>query len=718
MAQPEPPAALAAVPPPPPPEVAASPPRTYREWYADAAYNPAPDRILGYLNGYRFAGDGDIPTPAQLRDQTVALSDRRPMAFLCLVNGPDGTPEVSILHRVLRFMDSPGDDPSGFHDRVLGLLGDIMPHQYPAVEVPGSTFHLVGTPTRLPTVAAMEALVPTWANPGVPLGPYNEADPETEVARPRHTQLIPGKYAALIIHRRRIKPKQAYQEIVGAIRADEALASCADVVTWLRAACTARGGGGALNALPSVLHALTPVHLPPEVYQYVTQKVQGDLPGLVAPGVVGPESAATLVGALRALTRREAGEDGTRVARDYKTVAEAYKETHRVLLRFCHVANVEDVAPVWKRLANCHKREQHTLITQELQKVCVGRGLSTQLYVPVITTTVKQVITGLQFPGHSADDLNTGCQPFLVAYAGKAHHLQVTSASAVADQLAQGDQNASLSDIRTIREGEKLKFPLNASEVSVTLHRYAVLCQTLFQGAGAKQPFVETLWDVATKFKNAEPFVTDKYNELASTRNITSLYYARIVRAIQVCSHEYLHQLSAHEDDNVTGIDVPKFDAMLLELTRGTFPNSTNWIDLPADYLESGAATRTAEVPTVGLTSTVTTATSTRSGQSNVSSLTGTTTVVNSRVVNPAPDAELTAIALRPGGTRPIMREHPPPNNDGGHEMCVAWWTRSACYQNCGRAATHRPFASPSERTRLLAYVRERLAAPASAAGT
>lgn len=716
MAHPEPPVLQAAVPPLAPHEVEVSPPRTYREWYADAAHNPLPERMMGYLGGYRFAGEGDIPTPAQLRDQTVALSDRQPMAFLCLINGPDGTPEVAILHRILRFMDSPGDDPSGFHDRVLGLLGDIMPHQYPAVEVPGSTFHLVGTPTRLPTVNAMEALLPTWEDPNVPLGPYNEGDPETEVARPRNTQLIPGKYASIIIHRRRIKPKQAYMEIVGAIRADEALLSCADVVTWLRAACTARGGGGVQNALPSVLHtALMPVLLPPEVYRYVTQKVQGDLPGLSAPGaLVGPESAATLVGALRALTRRDGGEDGTaRSARESKSIAETYKETHRVLLRFCNVAGVDDVAPVWKRLANCHKSEQHTLLTQELQKVCMSRGLSTQLYVPVVTTTVKQMIVGFQFPGHNADDLGTGCQPFLVAYAGKAHHLRVTAASAVADQLAQGDQNASLADIRTIREGEKIKFPLNASEVCVTLFRYAVLCQTLFQGTGAKHPFTETLWDVATKFKNLEPFITDKYNELASSRNVTSLYYARIVRAVQVCSHEYLYQVATHDSDDVGGIEVPKFDAMLSELTRGTFPNSTNWIDIPAEYLDPGSTTRAPTTPT-GPANTAPTASITRSEQSNVSSLSGSTPAANTRIINSAPDPEFAAIVLRPGGTRPIMRDHPPPANDAGREMCVAWWTRGACYQNCGRVATHRPFASPAERTRLLAYVRERLAAPAS----
>ena len=123
--------------------------------------------------------------------------------------------------------------------------------------------------------------------------------------------MIPEKYAAIIIHRRRVKAKLAYQEIVGAIRADELLERCGDIVSWLRAACTTRGGGGALQDSPGVLHQLNPVHLPPEVYQYVTTKVQSDLPGTAtgARGGVASASAATLVGALRALTRRE-GEEG------------------------------------------------------------------------------------------------------------------------------------------------------------------------------------------------------------------------------------------------------------------------------------------------------------------------------------------------------------------------------------------------------------------------
>jgi hypothetical protein len=33
---------------------------------------------------------------------------------------------MSIVHRLLRFMDSPGNKPKGFHNRVLGLMGDII----------------------------------------------------------------------------------------------------------------------------------------------------------------------------------------------------------------------------------------------------------------------------------------------------------------------------------------------------------------------------------------------------------------------------------------------------------------------------------------------------------------------------------------------------------------------------------------------------------------
>jgi hypothetical protein len=86
-----------------------------------------------------------------------------------------------------------------------------MPHQYPTVAVPSTAFHLVGNAVRVPTTDAMEAWIATWADPSVPLGPFTEADAETEACRPRNVQIVPCRYAALLVHRRGVTAKVAYQ---------------------------------------------------------------------------------------------------------------------------------------------------------------------------------------------------------------------------------------------------------------------------------------------------------------------------------------------------------------------------------------------------------------------------------------------------------------------------------------------------------------------------
>lgn len=128
-------------------------------------------------------------------------------------------------------------------------------------------------------------------------------------------------------------------------------------------------GGGATNGTPDVLHPLVPVHLPAAVYSYLTSKVRGDLSSLAEPDPAATEMTGTLARALRALTgsRQDTGDDGRAASREPKKVQDAYKETYRTLLRFCNVTQPEEIAPVWSRLANCTKSEQHTILTQEFQ---------------------------------------------------------------------------------------------------------------------------------------------------------------------------------------------------------------------------------------------------------------------------------------------------------------------------------------------------------------
>ncbi len=201
-----------------------------------------------------------MPAPAVLCDQTVQMCDRQPMAFLCLVPCLNGTAEVRVLHRFMRYLELPGEVATGFHDHVLDLLGDVRPNQIPVVDVQANILHLATTGVRVPTAAtmddvvatSMDDVVATWAEGPTFLGPFADGDPNPEVVRPRNIQLLPSRYAAMLVHRERVSPRMAYRELAGAFQADGNMEACGDVIAWLRVVCTCQGEG-ALKPTPIVI---------------------------------------------------------------------------------------------------------------------------------------------------------------------------------------------------------------------------------------------------------------------------------------------------------------------------------------------------------------------------------------------------------------------------------------------------------------------------------
>ena len=446
---------------------------------------------------------------------------------------------------------------------------------------------------------------------------------------------------------------------------------------------------------------------------YLRNKVCADLPVLAEPSASSAELTGTLAGALRALTRTPGGaSDDDRGSREPKTVQEVYRETYGTLVRYCNVERAEDVAPVWRRLANCSKSERYTILTQEFQRVCGERKLATDIYVPVVTTSLTQMIIGLQFVGHRVDDLGSGCQPFQVAYSSGANHMEALEAASISNQLTQGDQNANLADIRTIRDKEKLRFPSDISQTCITLYRFAVLCQTLFQGAaGPANPLVAAQWKLADDMQNAAPFIADRYRQVY-TPTLASVFFPGIVRAVQVGVHEYLHQVGTSVEAGLHHVELPDYRTLVWDLRRGTFQNSSNWLLIPEGYLTPRSTGSVGSRTQATASTTPISGASVRTGLSSITNDTPRTIVA--RIENPSPDPEFTSIVVRPGGFRPILQTRALPSNDAGAEFCVAWWLRGACFPNCGKRAAHVPFASAAERTRLLTFCREHLAAPAS----
>ena len=153
-----------------------------------------------------------------------------------------------------------------------------------------------------------------------------------------------------------------------------------------------------------------------------------------------------------------------------------------------------------------------------MNRLCTGRGLATDIYWPVVTFELKQLVTGLGFVGHGQDDITSGCQPFLVAYNGPEDHYRAMEQATLAEQLDQGTTNASLADIREIREKERIKMPQDLNQGSYMLRRYhAILMHTLFQGPGATNPLVECVWLLANTFNDRLPGYLDEHHKLRGT---------------------------------------------------------------------------------------------------------------------------------------------------------------------------------------------------------
>ncbi|KAI2500160.1 adenylate kinase [Fragilaria crotonensis] len=412
------------------------------------------------------------------------------------------------------------------------------------------------------------------------------------------------------------------------------------------------------------------------------------------------------------------GEVGGRTTREPKGIMDAYRETYPVLLRYCQVNSVDELAPLWNRLARGSKGEQQSIIQQELTKVCVDRGLTPDLYCPAVTTSLKQMIASLNFVGNGPDDLGAGCQPFLVVYTSQAEHYRALDEANVANQLDQGTASASLADIRDIRDKEKVKLPRDLNQVSLTLRRFAILAHTLFQGPGDSNPFVKSMWLLGNKFHERLPHYLGHHQGLAGTP-WWDVYASHVLRHVQINVFEYLQALQVSGGRGRYGCTGASFISRVTrDLQRGCFHMSSSWLPLPAAVTADASTAFRGEANTVGTRTTrASTAASTTSGLTAStgggrasSGASGATAPQGTYVANPARDPEFDTLQLRPQ-MRDLLRAHPPPANDAGNAFCVSWWGRGGCYTNCGRASTHRPFANPGERTRLLAHGSEATAA-------
>ena len=313
---------------------------------------------------------------------------------------------------------------------------------------------------------------------------------------------------------------------------------------------------------------------------------------------------------------------------------------------------------------------KQTVLHQEFTNVCLTRGLAPELYAPMVSTTLMQMITGFSFAGTRPSELAGGCSPFLVTYTSARALQEAQDLAATIQQLEQGSQNASLADIKAIKFKERIRFPRDLHTVSITLQRYAVLLHCLFQGVGPPHPLVRSAWAVAEDFRTKLPFLLDAHQNLSRDHPDAYLQLpVRILRYIQVVVIEYLQRIATVAAGFAEVDDAFRFNDMVQDLQWGSFHVSRNLVPLPPYYtLLAFPPPSPAPVGRRHSSGDATVTTLGSSGASSgVSALTAPSAVTPStgerqtRVLNPSQDPEFMALELKPR-LGDLLRLHRPPH--------------------------------------------------------
>ena len=203
--------------------------RTYREMYLQTT------DVLG--GDYRHLYDRvNAVAPGEAYKLALTASDIIPKVYLCMTMVA-GKPTISAVHRPSSYESHPVET-SQWDGKHYCFTGDLLTGNHISMyEFPESVFEETDN-QLVPTMAAMDGLLAALPPNETLIPAPAPGAPDTELVSSKHIIQVPHSYIGLVLTKR-FRPKDAWNELAGAIRNDGKEATLAPLLTWLRMACTA-----------------------------------------------------------------------------------------------------------------------------------------------------------------------------------------------------------------------------------------------------------------------------------------------------------------------------------------------------------------------------------------------------------------------------------------------------------------------------------------------
>lgn len=678
----------------PPVAEAIAAPRTFREHYTIDANDPFRGRYGSIYS--LFATERTPPNSGdQIVTTLVQTELSTPKTIMGLFQDNRDPAGLTMVFHGIHKMPTSLDATTPWDGKTLMLAGDVVNGQISSVEMPSIGFNLANNGNYTVVPASMDLMDEVLAaNPNLPLlGPYTWDEGKTTAkARSRYFIWVPPRYVPIVANRR-LNPRQLWDQLGSAIKANNEVLECKELMTWMMIALT-RAATNASSVLLTTLPTLPSI--PDEAYFRRQHEVlTAQLPGLLAPAdTTNTAATAQLVAFVGQLVEeqrqsRAEARDRTDEKRTPKTPTAYWGEEAVIYLcNLCDVNSEDELPNVWAAIAAAGKRDR---IAIENSILATARSMQLVESAPVVTPEFAKKVTNLQLAGNDVDNFDEGVQPFALLVPNHGLIASYTNKTEIAlaqqmineyDLMTDGSVNTSLADAKSIRTPHtKQRLVKDLSHLRTILEAQHIVLQTIL---GSTHPVTASFNACLQLYCRRENFFKARLDALGVEHAPS-----RLLRYVQIRLVNWFRAVRN------TGArqTAPDFVSALHSLDNC----ETQWIpSLPAQYMTPAyhkqAAPTSAPPAAVPLSSG-----SSTSGNTGVSSLTTPSTFTTKRVtvVNPNKSTLFTALSdsFSRGKINSAIKEHGPPpsitHNGTTMQMCASYHLRGVCWSTCPRAADH-----------------------------
>jgi len=678
--------------------------QVFSEFYRDGELDPCRGdytRIMERFDPEVNAGTSHV----MLLEQAVQYGPE-PQAYLVCTERQDQT-RIFCLHLPSRYAGSLDGSPTPWDMKSFAFLGEITQGFVSTIELPNMVFRTVAN-IRAKTSDYIVTHLDELETYGIPQAPAEE--PDSTLITTRTIMYLPARYVPLLLNPSGYTLRQTWEILYPALVDADDLIKCNALIKWLRAVTmSSEGPAPAMASRPS--SAAIPLTVPladANLIAHRSRFLRQALPGLFTP----PESLERAITQMAAAVtqntqdNKQAREEKAVRALTPKLPSEKYSSTINILQEYLQVPDELNLPRLWHQWANCHKRHEFTVFTEELQ--AYARSVDAfSTCVPVASAKLVQDVSNFLFAGESADDIKTGIQPFVIADASSEHRQANLELARTYGLLQAGDHSVMLADLEALKAKEVQSIPVTYFELERNLGMFGNLLGTV----------LGTTHVLTTKYRDLWKALSSAYRmELQQViDNKRYIKPAHILRSIQLVCFNWFYQRKAR-----LAPQTPDFLTMVHNIVLNTYvlphlPPLLYKLAYPKGPTTISLDTATTSSVTTALTSSGGSSFTPGSNSSVISGITIPTTVgsgtnTNTRTkgshfANVAADTSLVQLVPQGVRIRDLMGNDPPPTLDNGQQVCLSFMLRGGCWSTCKRAASHTHTLNAAEKARLKTYL-------------